>query len=113
MGMGQIIADYRAGRINRQQFIRRFGDWQKACGINYEVKSEFIQNSVTGGFIGLTYRGQNAVLDGKRIAWIRANGVHPKTGMTRFQRYEAASIAEFRRKVDFVICRQLRESTWR
>lgn len=107
----QNIADYRAGRTTRQQFIRRFANWQKARGVDYATRSEF-HPSVTGGFLGLTYRGQNAVLDGKVIAWLRADGINPKTGCTRFRRYEAETIGEFRRNVDHAIHEQLRGNPW-
>lgn len=102
-----LITNYRAGKISRQMFIKQFNDWQKSRGINYDCKG-------TGGkdWLGLTYRGRHAVIKGGVIVWICGEYRDPKKGNCRFIRDTARSIFEFRRKVDFAICRRLRSAVW-
>lgn len=91
-----LITNYRAGKISRQMFIKQFNDWQKSRGINYDCKG-------TGGkdWLGLTYRGRHAVIKGGVIVWTDDDSEET-----------ARSIFEFRRKVDFAICRRLRGAAW-
>lgn len=91
-----LITNYRAGKISRQMFIKQFNDWQKSRGINYDCKG-------TGGkdWLGLTYRGRHAVIKGGVIVWTDDDSEET-----------ARSIFEFRRKVDFAICRRPRGAAW-
>lgn len=91
-----LITNYRAGKISRQMFTKQFNDWQKSRGINYDCKG-------TGGkdWLGLTYRGRHAVIKGGIIVWTDDDIEET-----------ARSIFEFRRKVDFAICRRLRGAAW-
>lgn len=103
----QIIKAYADGGITRAQFRKQFNDWQKSRGINYDCKG-------TGGKdrLGLTYRGRHAVIKGGVIVWTCGEYRDPKKGNRRFVSDTARSIFEFRRKVDFAICRRLRGAAW-
>ncbi len=85
----QLITNYRAGKISRQQFMKQFSDWQKTCGINYDCKGTADKNGVY-----ITYRGIRAEI---------------RNGILRFFSETAQSIFEFRRKVDFSLNRR---KTW-
>ena len=80
-----IIAAYASRRITKQQFIKQFSDWQKSNGINYDCKGV-----AQHGFIGVTYRGVNALIRSGVLEW--GCGEYCDT---------AKSFFEFRRKVDF------------
>ena len=77
----QIITNYRAGKISRQQFIKQFSDWQKAQGINYDCKGTADERGVH-----VEYRGTTATIRDGLLCW------ENKTAKTVF---------EFQRKVDF------------
>ena len=84
----QIITDYRAGKISRQQFVKQFGQWQKLQGTSFNTKGTADKSGVY-----LTYRGtraeiRNGILHFFSDGW--------KT---------ARSVFEFRRKVDFLLNR--------
>ena len=34
----ELITNYRAEKISRQQFTKQFSDWQKSRGLNYDCK---------------------------------------------------------------------------
>lgn len=102
-----IITSYRAGKISRQQFIRQFIEWQKSHGINYDCRG------IGGkGWLGLTYRGENAVIKNGVIEWVSGEYRDPKKGNRRFIRNTAENITEFKRKVDIAICDRLRGTAW-
>ena len=93
-----IIAAYAGGAITKEHFKTRFAAWQKAHGIDYDCKG-------TGGkgWLGLIYRGKNAVIKGGIITWICDEYRDPKKSNRRFIRDTAESVTEFKRKVDFAI----------
>ncbi len=85
----QLITNYRAGKISRQQFTKQFSDWQKTNGINYDCKGTADKNGVY-----LTYREIRAEI---------------RNGILRFfvdGWKTAQSVFEFRRKVDFSLNRR-------
>lgn len=82
----QLITNYRAGKISRQQFTKQFSDWQKTNGINYDCKGTADKNGVY-----LTYREIRAEI---------------RNGILRFFSETAQSVFEFRRKVDFSLNRR-------
>ena len=77
----QIITNYRAGKITRQQFRQQFSDWQKSCGINYDCKGYADKSGVY-----MTYRGIKAAIRNGLVCW---------------KNNTAQTIFEFCRKVDF------------
>ena len=77
----QIITNYRAGKISRQQFQQQFSDWQKSHGINFDCKGYADESGVY-----ITYRGIKAAIRHGLLCWKN------KTAKTVF---------EFQRKVDF------------
>ena len=91
----QIITNYRAGKISRQQFIKQFSDWQKSHGINYDCKG-------TADRLGVhvEYRGTTATIRDGKLSFITGDNCEPNSP-THFLRHEANSFFEFRRKVDF------------
>lgn len=96
MNPRNIIAAYADGGITRTQFQKQLAAWQKSHGIDYDCRG-------TGGkdWLGLTYRGRHAVIKGGVIVWTCGE-----------YRDTARSVFEFRRKVDFAICRRLRGAAW-
>ena len=77
----QIITDYRAGKISRQQFQQRFSDWQKSHGINFDCKGYADKSGVY-----MTYRGIKAEIRNGLLCW---------------KNNTAKTVFEFKRKVDF------------
>lgn len=77
----ELITNYRAGKISRQQFQQQFSDWQKSHGINFDCKGYADKSGVY-----MTYRGIKAAIRNGILCW-RNN-----TAQTFF---------EFQRKVDF------------
>ena len=77
----QIITDYRAGKISRQQFRQRFSDWQKSHGINFDCKGYAYKSGVY-----MTYRGIKAEIRNGLLCW---------------KNNTAKTVFEFKRKVDF------------
>ena len=77
----QIITNYRAGKISRQQFQQQFSDWQKSQGINFECKGYADRSGVY-----MTYRGIKAVI---------------RNGLLYWKNSTAKTVFEFQRKVDF------------
>ena len=77
----QIITDYRAGKISRQQFQQRFSDWQKSHGINFDCKGYAYKSGVY-----MTYRGIKAEIRNGLLCW---------------KNNTAKTVFEFKRKVDF------------
>ena len=91
-----IITAYASRQITKQQFIKQLSDWQKSNGIDYDCKGVSQH-----GFIGVTYRGVNAVIRNGVLEWVCGECRDPKKGNRRFIRDTANSFFEFRRKVDF------------
>lgn len=85
----QIITNYRAGKISRQQFTKQFSDWQKSRGLNYDCKGTADKNGVY-----ITYRGIRAEIRNGTLHFF-SDG-----------RKTAQSVFEFRRKVDFSLNRR-------
>lgn len=77
----QIITDYRAGKISRQQFIKQFSDWQRANTINFDCKGTADKSGVH-----MTYRGIKATIRNGVLCW---------------KNNTAQTVFEFQRKVDF------------
>ena len=77
----QIITNYRAGKISRQQFTKQFSDWQKAQGINFDCKGYADKSGVY-----MTYRGIKAAIRNGLLCW---------------KNNTAKTVFEFQRKVDF------------
>ena len=80
-----IITAYASRQITKQQFIKQLSDWQKSNGIDYDCKGVSQH-----GFIGVTYRGVNAVIRNGVLEWVCGEDCDT-----------AKSFFEFRRKVDF------------
>ena len=76
----QIITNYRAGKISRQQFTKQFSDWQKSHGLNYDCKGTADRSGVY-----ITYRGIKAEI---------------KNGVLCWKNNTAKTVFEFQRKVD-------------
>ena len=77
----QIITNYRAGKITRQEFRQQFSDWQKLHGVNYDCKGTAYRNGMY-----LTYRGIKAEIRNGLLCW---------------KNNTAKTVFEFQRKVDF------------
>ena len=77
----QLITDYRAGKISRQQFIKQFSEWQKANTINFDCKGTADRSGTY-----LSYRGIKAEIKNGVLCW--KNNI-------------AKTVFEFQRKVDF------------
>lgn len=77
----QLITDYRAGKISRQQFIKQFSEWQKANTINFDCKGTADRNGTY-----LEYRGIKATIRNGLLCW---------------KNNTAKTVFEFQRKVDF------------
>lgn len=77
----QIITDYRAGKISRQQFTKQFSDWQKANTINFDCKGTADKNGVH-----MTYRGIKATIRNGVLCW---------------KNNTAKNVFEFQRQVDY------------
>lgn len=91
----QLITDYRAGKISRQQFTKQFSDWQKSRGINYDCKGTADRSGTY-----LTYRGIKAEIKDGRVIFTQGVFLAPD-GTRVFCRDTAISVFEFCRKVDF------------
>lgn len=87
----ELITNYRAGKISRQQFTEQFSDWQKSHGINYDCKGTADKNSAY-----LEYRGIQAKIENGFIFW----------GDNLFACY-SRTLFEFERQVDHVIYARL------
>ena len=93
----QIITNYRAGKISRQQFTKQFSDWQKAQGINFDCKG-YADKS---GFY-ITYRGIiGKIKSGSIIFLVKTSG---KDWV--YINKTAKNVFEFRRLIDFSKCRE-------
>ena len=77
----ELITNYRAGKISRQQFQQQFSNWQKSNGINYDCKGTADRSGVY-----ITYRGIKAIIRNNLLCW---------------ENNTAKTVFEFRRKVDF------------
>ena len=77
----QLITDYRAGKINRQQFQQQFSNWQKSNDINFDCKGTADRSGVY-----MTYRGIKAAIRNGLLCW---------------KNNTAKTVFEFQRKVDF------------
>ena len=77
----ELITNYRAGKINRQQFTKQFSDWQKSHGINFDCKGYADKSGVY-----MTYRGIKAAIRNGLLCW---------------KNNTAKTVFEFQRKVDF------------
>ena len=93
----QIITNYRAGKISRQQFQQQFSDWQKAQGINFDCKG-YADKS---GFY-ITYRGIIGKIKSDSIKFLVKT-----SGKDWVYIYKTAkNVFEFRRLIDFSKCRE-------
>jgi hypothetical protein len=92
----ELITNYRAGKISRQQFTKQSSDWQKSRGINYDCKG-------TADRLGVhvEYRGITATICGDALHFFSGSYIDPKNNCRRYIRNTAKSIFEFCRKVDF------------
>lgn len=79
-----LILSYKNGEIKKPQFTKKFSNWQKTLGFNFDTK-KITENNLT--FV--TYRNYKGILCGKDIFFLGE----------RFK-----SIFEFRRIIDFGIC---------
>ena len=93
----ELITNYRAEKISRQQFTKQFSDWQKSCVINYDCMGTADERGVY-----LTYRGITATIRDGKLSFITGDTCNPKSP-THFLWHEANSVFEFKRKVDFSI----------
>lgn len=97
----QLITDYRAGKISRQQFIKQFSDWQKSRGINYDCKGTASKNGIT-----LAYRGIRGIIKNGVIQFSAVMG--NKKWCCMDQRVK--SQFEFCRRIDFA--KNQEDRTW-
>ena len=88
----ELITNYRAGKISRQQFTKQFSDWQKSRGINYDCKGYADKSGVY-----ITYRGIVGKIKSGIIKFSRQN-IRQRLG---YINKNAKTVFEFRRKVDF------------
>ena len=77
----QIITNYRAGKISRQQFIKQFSESQKSRGLNYDCKGTADERGVH-----VEYRGVTATIRDGLLCW---------------KNNTAKTVFGFQRKVDF------------
>lgn len=77
----QLITDYRAGKISRQQFQQQFSNWQKSNGINFDCKGTADRSGVY-----MTYRGIKAAIRNGLLCW---------------KNNTAKTVFEFQRQVDY------------
>ena len=93
----QIITDYRAGKISRQQFRQRFSDWQKSHGINFDCKGYADKSGVYITYRGIVGKIKSGIIkflvktSGKDWVYINKN---------------AKTVFEFRRLIDFSKCKE-------
>ena len=76
-----LLAAYRDGNIDRQQFITDFRNWQKNHGINFDCKGSADRNGTY-----LKYRGIKAEI---------------KNGVLCWKNNTAKNLFEFERQVDY------------
>ena len=89
----ELINNYRAGEITRQQFINKFTLWQKSCGINFDCKGTADRQGVH-----VEYRGVTATIRDGKLSFITGDNCEPNSP-THW--HEANSVFELRRKIDF------------
>ena len=77
----QLITDYRAGKISRQQFQQQFSNWQRVNTINFDCKGTADKSGVY-----MTYLGIKAEI---------------KNGVLCWKNNTAKTVFEFRRQVDY------------
>ena len=92
----ELITDYRAGKISRQQFTKQFSDRQKSYGINYDCKGSADRLGVHVEYKGITATIRDGVLH-----FFSGSCIDPKTNCRRYIRNTAKSVFEFCRKIDF------------
>lgn len=92
----ELITNYRAGKISRQQFTKQFSDWQKSRGINYDCKGTADRRGVH-----VEYRGTTATIRDGVLHFFTGSYIDPKTNCRRYIRSTAKSVFEFCRKIDF------------
>ena len=97
----ELITNYRAGKISRQQFRQQFSDWQKAHGINYACKGTADEWGVH-----VEYRGVTATIRDGVLHFFTGSYIDPKTNCRRYIRNTAKSVFEFCRLIDFSKCRE-------
>ena len=93
----QIITNYRAGKISRQQFQQQFSDWQKAQGINFDCKG---YADISGVYI--TYRGIIGKIKSDSIKFLVKTSGKDWVYINK----TAKNVFEFRRLIDFSKCRE-------
>ena len=77
----ELITNYRAEKISRQQFQQQFSNWQKSNGINFDCKGTADRSGVY-----MTYRGIKGAIRNGLLCW---------------KNNTAKTVFEFQRKVDF------------
>ena len=93
----QIITNYRAGKISRQQFQQQFSDWQKAQGINFDCKGYADKSGVY-----ITYRGIIGKIKSGSINFFFKTSGKDWVYINK----TAKNVFEFRRLIDFSKCRE-------
>ena len=93
----QIITNYRAGKISRQQFQQQFSDWQKAQGINLDCKGYADKSGVY-----ITYRGIIGKIKSGSIKFLVKTSGKDWVYIIK----TAKNVFEFRRLIDFSKCRE-------
>ena len=88
----QLITDYRAGKISRQQFIKQFSEWQETNTINFDCKGTADRNGTY-----LTYRAIVGTIKNGVIKFITKTAGKDWVYINE----TAKSVFEFCRKVDF------------
>ena len=93
----EIISNYMAGKITRQQFIKKFSDWQKSRGINYDCKGYADKSGVYIAYRGIVGKIKSGIIkflvktSGKDWVYINKN---------------AKTVFEFCRLIDFSKCKE-------
>ena len=83
-----------SGEIDRNQFIKWLENWQKINTVDFSCRGVAFPN-----LVGVMYRGRNAIIKNGQIKWLIG-----KRGKKDI-RDSAKSVFEFKRKVDFAICK--------
>lgn len=98
-----LFEAFAGGVTSRATFVSLFSAWQKRHGMNFDCKG-----TGTRGRVELSYRNASGVLDGGKV-YFHING-----RLGRGTKGSASSVFEFRRKVDFALCRdtERRKKEW-
>ncbi len=101
----ELITNYMAGKISRQQFTKQFSDWQKSRGINYDCKIKATRQGVS-----VQYRGVTATICRGTLRFFSEIPADKKNGDGKIIQTTAQNVFDFRRKIDLVFCGKVRHA---